>query len=338
MTHGGLGGEERGSAAPGAAGREVGRCAHKTRFVERHLAGVRETTSRLFAAAIASAIAVSASGPAPAHAQPSGGAAREASASNGRTRLTPLSGIGEHTLDAFVGWNTLFHVAAVGSTYALVESGADYETTRFFRDHPSFGEPGIGGQILGYAAPIGAIAGLYVAGRAAHDSETLVASYAVLQSAALTLATVTTLKLVTGRAPPDEVDLASGRDVGHSFRFGFGRGGVIDGWPSGHTAAVTAVATTLATYYRSTALAIVGGIAVAFTGYSMVAYDGGTVHWLSDVVAGFLIAYPIGTTVGRGYREKRLGEQRDAQRDAGRWTIAPMLGQGRLGVSVGATL
>ena len=175
------------------------------------------------------------------------------------TRLHPASGLGTNAIDSFVGWPTLFHAAAVGATVGLVKSGADYEASVYFRDHPGFGHAGAGGNILGYAAPIVGTAALWIAGRASHDDETLVASYAVLQSTALTLGTVTLAKLITGRAPPEDYDREHGsRDVSSSFRFGFYRGGIIDGWPSGHTAMITAIAGTLTAYYRSWVVGVIG--------------------------------------------------------------------------------
>ena len=162
------------------------------------------------------------------------------------TRLHPASGLGTNAIDSFVGWPTLFHAAAVGATVGLVKSGADYEASVYFRDHPGFGHAGAGGNILGYAAPIVGTAALWIAGRASHDDETLVASYAVLQSTALTLGTVTLAKLITGRAPPRMTIANTDRATSVApSASGSTAAGSSTGWPSGHTAMITAIAGTL---------------------------------------------------------------------------------------------
>ncbi len=250
------------------------------------------------------------------------------------TELTPLSGLGTNTFNSFVGWSTFFHVAAISSTGVLVQTGPDHDAAEYFREHPGWGKAGVGAEYLGYLAPTVGTGLVYLFGRTSHDDKTLVASYALIQSTALTLATVTTLKFFTGRAPPDEVDFEHSKDVGHSFRFGFNRGGVYDGWPSGHTAIITAMASTLTAYYRSTAVGLVGAAAVAYTGFSMFTYQGGTVHWLSEVVAGFLIALPIGINVGNGFRARLEGEKQTAQT----WSLMPMVSRGTVGLGVAIAL
>jgi len=245
------------------------------------------------------------------------------------TTITPLTGVGSNAVDSFFGWSSIAHVAAVGTTVAFTRGGPDHNASLYFREHASWGKPGIGAEILGYVAPTAGTAMVYLVGRVSQNDRTLVASYALIQATALTLATVTTLKFFTGRAPPDKIDHEGSRDVSHSFRFGLGRGGIIDGWPSGHTAVITAMATTLASYYRDAAVTIIGATMIAYTGFSMVSYDGGTVHWLSDVVAGFLIALPIGINVGRSFRARLDGEASPAQT----WSIAPIAARGALGLS-----
>jgi membrane-associated phospholipid phosphatase len=250
------------------------------------------------------------------------------------TELTPLSGLGSNTFDSFIGWPSFFHIAATSSTGVLVQTGPDHDASLYFRDHPGWGAPGIGGELLGYVAPTVGTGLVYLVGRTSHDDKTLVASYALIQSTALTIATVTTLKFFTGRAPPGEVDFESSRDVSHSFRFGLNRGGVWDGWPSGHTALITAMASTLTAYYRSTAVGLVGAAAIAYTGFSMVSYQEGTVHWLSDVVAGFLIALPIGINVGNGFRARLEGQKQTTQS----WSLIPMASRGTVGLGVAIAL
>lgn len=255
-------------------------------------------------------------------------------AASAETRLTPISGLGTNAFHSFVGWNTAFHVAAVGATAALVTSGADHEASKYFRQHDSWGPTGAVGYVLGYTAPTVGTVLFYVTGRLQQRDETVVASYAVMQSTAIAITTITALKLVTGRAPPEDFDHDSTHDARQSFRFGLYRGGIIDGWPSGHTAMLTTIAATLAGYYRRSSVTLIGFAVAAYTGFSMVAYDGGSHHWLSDVVAGALVSFPIGWTVGRSFRDRFDGEQPKARA----WTLTPLAARGTLGLSLAVAL
>jgi len=70
------------------------------------------------------------------------------------------------------------------------------------------------------------------------------------------------------------------------FHPGLGRGGVIDGWPSGHTIVATAMVMAIADYYELPSL------------------------W---VAAGCLSAYvAIGTSVGEGFRLEEQQEDKKA--------------------------
>ena len=130
---------------------------------------------------------------------------------------------------------------------------------------------------------------------------------AAAQAVLVSFAATNLLKAVTGRLPPDA---ETPRDIerrSRRFRFGFLRGGVFHGWPSGHTMTNMALAASLSSYYGDSRL-------VTYYGYGWAAYvmaaatigGQGGVHWLSDVVAGGLMGWAIGKVIGEGFARGRL--------------------------------
>jgi membrane-associated phospholipid phosphatase len=119
-----------------------------------------------------------------------------------------------------------------------------------------------------------------------------------LGQAAIDAAVITSvLKAFTGRPGPQH-NLRS-NDYSNEFRFGFLRGGIYQGWPSSHTAAAFAMATTLIGLYPDNSAIKICGLTYA----TLIGVGVSTnIHWFSDVVAGGLIGYAIGTIVGNDYR------------------------------------
>lgn len=243
-------------------------------------------------------------------------------------KLTPIDGVWQNTKASFSGWNLTFHLTAVAETVLLSSLNGDYEIHTAFHNHSNWGIAGQPGIYLVYAVPL-EIGGMYIAARMNHDSELLAASYAVLQAEALTLLYTTVLKLVTGRpAPNDDLvpsEASDMRALSHTFKWGFGRGGVWNGWPSGHTAVVTAAWTPLAAFYPdSLALKLTGAGLSAYMIFAATSAQSGSFHWFSDAIAGVLMAYPIGTSVGEGFRRALHGEAKE-KRSA--WVIVPSVGR-----------
>lgn len=221
--------------------------------------------------------------------------------------ISPFDHLGQNLIDSFWGWSTLFHLGGAAATFALADSGVDARVFRTFADDNetvsfSLSVPALlGGMLL----PVGLPLGLYLAADD-DDAETLGAAFAAGQAVVIAFVTNTLLKAITGREPPDADEPKDPDDASRNFRFGFLRGGVFDGWPSGHAMVNTALAAALAAYYRDrlwvqlTAYGWATYVAVA-----VVAGMRGSVHWLSDGVAGVAMGFAIGHSVGTNFYRGR---------------------------------
>jgi membrane-associated phospholipid phosphatase len=146
---------------------------------------------------------------------------------------------------------------------------------------------------------------LFAYGKLHKDDEAVGASYAVLQSSIIAFSYNTLLKAITGRPNPDWRHTEDMSDLSKTFRFGFLRGGVFWGWPSGHTSSTMAVVSALTSFYPDkTWLKVVGYSYVAYMVLGVSSVNRGGMHWFSDAVAASLMSYAIGSTVGKYYRSK----------------------------------
>lgn len=236
-----------------------------------------------------------------------------ADSQNGVARQRPLWNLGENSRDALFGKNELpFHAAAVAATFLFIHTGADAKFQRRAAKHDrdvslAWSAPGLFG---GAAAPIFIPGGMMFSGNA----ETRTAGAAAMQAAGLALASSLILKAVTGRRETEDGVGASDKDA-RDFRFGFWRRGIFSGWPSGHAMTNMAMGAALAEYYydRPKIRAAAYGWA-AYVALAVAAGDQGGVHWASDAVAGSLMGYAIGKSIGRKFRRKKTD---------GGFTIAP---------------
>jgi membrane-associated phospholipid phosphatase len=125
------------------------------------------------------------------------------------------------------------------------------------------------------------------------------------QSMALANGVHAILKLSTGRSEPFIINQYHHKRVetsdDFSGDFNWFNMVLLDGWPSGHTLSAFATAATLAQMYSD-------NIWVKIAAYSYAAVVGIgvslNVHWASDVLAGALMGYAIGTTVGRSFSQR----------------------------------
>ncbi len=210
---------------------------------------------------------------------------------------------GNNILDSFKGDNLYLHLAAVASSYLLVSQNVDYHVENFFNQHEEFGRWARPVVISGELLPFIVGGSLFSYAKLKNNNEVLGASFAVLQASLIEFLYNSTLKAITGRAHPDWRHNTDMKSLSKTFRFGFLRGGIFWGWPSGHTAATMAVVSALTNYYpHSTWLKIAGYSLVAYTIFGVSSFNRGGMHWFSDAIAGALMSYAVGSTVGRYYR------------------------------------
>ena len=220
-----------------------------------------------------------------------------------KSQLTLTWHLAKHVRESYSGWNSLAHIGAVGATYLLIESGvdADVQTWAARRNETLSIATSVPALIGGFFVPVAVP--LYMMRSDATRNGGMAAQQAVFVSFTVT----TLLKALTGRSPPDaetphDVDKRS-----RHFRYGFLRGGIIHGWPSGHTMTNMALAASLSSYFNDSKQ--VKYYAYGWAAYVMAAATFGAqggVHWLSDVVAGGLMGWAIGTTIGKGFAQGYL--------------------------------
>jgi membrane-associated phospholipid phosphatase len=222
---------------------------------------------------------------------------------SGCEKLSLFGNLGANILNSFKGDNVYLHLTAVAATALIVTTGTDYQVEHYFNEHADYGQWAKPILYTGELLPFAAGGGLLAYAEIADDNEALGASFAVLQASLIEFLYNSALKAVTGRPNPAWWNNQDMEGLSKTFRFGFLRGGMFWGWPSGHTAATMAVVSALTNYYPdATWLKIVGYSWVAYTMYGVSSVNRGGMHWFSDAVAGALMSYAIGSTVGKYYR------------------------------------
>jgi hypothetical protein len=208
-------------------------------------------------------------------------------------------------LAIFSGRNLIWHGLAIFLTIAIVTSGGDwayYLATRrviFVR----LAMPAIGfGTLLPLLIPLG----LLVAGGIEKKRRLVTTGWALGQAALVGWMVASAYKAFTGREHPP-MDWRMGAlvagnliDSSHGFRFGFMRGGIFWGWPSGHTTVAFASMLCLVTLYPKNKPLVFAALLYAFyVGLSVSV----SIHWLSEFVAGAIIGSVVGTVVGRSFKQ-----------------------------------
>jgi membrane-associated phospholipid phosphatase len=219
-----------------------------------------------------------------------------------------------------IGWNALhsltfnygINFAAAGlGTWVFIESGIDWKWNRLAYNNEWVANAGLPALYIGYAVPAAGPIALYVTGMFIKDEKLQIDGLALAQTAMLSGATFSLLKIVTGRALPGivtELDhTRSSRTDDFSREFEGLNWNFHGGWPGGHIMTALSAAAALTEIYNDNLWLKIGV-------YSYAALMGlGTsvnVHWASDVAAGALIGYAIGKTVGRSFRQLlKPGEQ-----------------------------
>ncbi len=226
------------------------------------------------------------------------------SSNNSSADLTIFGNFGNNILDSFKGDNLYLHLAGIASTFLIVTQDIDYDVQKYFNEHEEFGKWTRPIVFTGTFLPFITGGSLYAYSKIQNDDETLGASFAVLQASLIEFLYNSTLKAITGREHPDWRNNSDMESLSKTFRFGFMRGGIFWGWPSGHTSSTMAVVSALTNYYPDkTWLKIAGYSLVAYTILGVSSVNRGGMHWFSDAIAAAFMAYAIGSTVGKYYRK-----------------------------------
>lgn len=235
------------------------------------------------------------------------------------SRISPLTGIAADARGVFRGSNLALQAVAVGLAPVIVQSGLDRETHNEIARHSEwapYGLPAVGAATL---LPVGLSVGLYAYGRAQDAPREVYAGCAVAQSAILAFLEQSILKAATGRPGPKPREMSQSEV--ETFRFGFMRGGIFWGWPSGHMLNTAAVLSTLPALYPDNSWMRWGcwtGIAATFA--SVMVVNRSSMHFLSDATSGTLMGLSIGSSVGAGFA-RSLG-----MADSARFRIEPVVG------------
>jgi membrane-associated phospholipid phosphatase len=203
-----------------------------------------------------------------------------------------------HLLGIYSMTDALYQLATIPITYALIKTGADWQWNNYAYNHGL--SSSFAAAEAGTIAPVLIPLSLYFYGWSTDNRDLEVTGLAVGQSALLAVGIASFYKALTGRRPPNDRDVPrGGTDYSSDFHFGFLRRGAYDGWPSSHTMVAFAMASTLNSLYPDNLILSV----ISYTCASFIGIGVSTnIHWLSDVVAGGLIGYTIGKTVGEGFR------------------------------------
>jgi membrane-associated phospholipid phosphatase len=219
--------------------------------------------------------------------------------------LTLFSGIGNNILNSFKGDNLYLHLAGIASTALIISSNTDYHIERFFNQYEGFGEAARPVIRIATYFPFAVGGSLFAYGKIKGDDQAVGASFAVLQSSLIAFVYNSFLKAITGRPHPDWRNNDDMLGLSKTFRFGFVRGGIFWGWPSGHTSSTMAVISALTNFYPDKSwLKIVGYSYVAYMIFAVSSLNRGGMHWFSDAIAAAFMSYAIGSTVGKFYRSK----------------------------------
>lgn len=245
-------------------------------------------------------------------------------------RLNPFSGILENTGHAFTGWNLALQLAGVASAPIIITSGADTGVHNFMVEHHQLGVASAPAVYGGYLAPFLIGGSLMTWGLAKHSQRALAASSAVFQAGLLMLVYQSLLKTVTGRPHP-EPEHYDDDSASRTFRFGFMRGGVHYGWPSGHLMISSSILVSLLRVYPDSLwLKLVGPALLGYVFYAVATHESNSMHWFSDMVSGALMGVAIGNAVGVGFAD-RVGAGHSKGPD---FAVTPMLSGQARGISL----
>jgi membrane-associated phospholipid phosphatase len=223
-------------------------------------------------------------------------------------RAVPLSlvvhNIGWNALNSFTyHYGTNWILSGIG-TVAFIQTGLDWKWRNIAYNNDWLSSSGLPFTYIGWVVPFAAPVVLNIAGRIIRDNDLQIAGLALAQAALLTAVLPSPIKAGLGRSKPGIVTKSNNHHVrtdrsdDFSNEFDWFNMNFVDGWPSGHTAQAFAAAAVLTELYQDS-------LVLKIAAYSYAALMGlavsVTTHWASEAVAGALIGYAIGKTVGASF-------------------------------------
>lgn len=188
-------------------------------------------------------------------------------------------------------------VVSIGLTVLLARTGIDAAVNRFARlQDPTLSVAWSAFPMLaGFAVPV--LIPLVCAARGRKET-----AKATLAAFLVALIVASILKALTSRLHPEALAPVSILAKSQTFSFGFLQSGlmsVVEGWPSGHVATNAAVSIVLAQRTKHVWTAISCWIWLAWVSLATTFGINGDVHWLSDSLAGLLIAVAVAFRIER---------------------------------------
>ncbi|WP_421980981.1 phosphatase PAP2 family protein [Roseibium sp.] len=188
-------------------------------------------------------------------------------------------------------WLLTSVVVSIGLTVLLSRTGIDAAVNQFARlQDPTLSVTWSAFPMLaGFAVPV--LIPLVCAARGRKET-----AKATLAAFLVALILVSVLKALTSRLHPEALVPISVLAKSQTFSFGFLQAGlmsVVEGWPSGHVATNAAVSIVLARRTKHAWIATSCWIWLAWVTLATTFGISGDVHWLSDSLAGLLIAVAI---------------------------------------------
>ncbi len=226
--------------------------------------------------------------------------------------------------------NLPWHLTAVVATPALIQTGVDAQVHKSFKHTDvNWFLPAVS---AGYLLPFISLP-MYAEGMAIKNHRLMGAAVAVAQTSIITLSTVSLLKSFTGREPPDASSNESVQHQSEDFNFGFLNRGIYDGWPSGHMATITSIASSMIHYYpEQTWIKYAGYASMTYTMVMVSVEHRAQFHWFSDGVAGGLMGWAIGKTVGKNMRARVNGTEEVEEKKT--VEFVPIIGPGKSGLQL----
>jgi membrane-associated phospholipid phosphatase len=206
-----------------------------------------------------------------------------------------------HSITYNYGLN--FILAGV-ETWVFVETGLDWKWRNIAYNNKWLSNCGRPELYIGYVIPAVAPVITYMTGRYINDKKLQITGLALAQTLLLTLAVQTPLKMITDRTLPGivtELDHTKNtRTDDFSGEFNWFNYNFIGGWPSAHVTNAFAAAAAISEIYSDNIWLNIGVYFYAALMGIGVTLD---VHWASEAVAGALIGYAIGKTVGKSFKQ-----------------------------------